>query len=180
MKPRVFLSVTAFALLGLALPPAARAQVSPFPVYSPGRLGGGTGFRPYFNNTLTGPRLSPYLLLGSNPATGFNNLPAVNFYLGVLPEIERRNTQALFQYDIQDLNRRTTALSLPSAEPELYLPTLGQTGHPVSFLNPAPYYNTGGAGRAPAVAGATAGGRQPGYQQGGGSDVSRYKKGPPK
>jgi hypothetical protein len=180
MRQRLFLSVTALALLGLALPATARAQYSPFPVYNPGRLGAGTGFRPYFNNTSTGPRLSPYLLLGNNPATGgFNNLPAVNYYLGVLPEIDRRNTQALFQYDIQNLNVRTAALSQVSPEAELFGGTLGPTGHGVTFLNPAPYYNTGGVARAPAAAGTpTSGSRAGTSPQGGGSEVSRYKGAP--
>jgi hypothetical protein len=157
MNQRLFLSVTAFALLGLVPPPAARAQYNPFPVYNPGRVGGGAaGFRPYFGNTLSGPRLSPYLLLNNNPAAGIGNLSAVNFYLGVLPEIERRNTQTLFQSEIQglteDLNRRTTAAPAVSGlESELFGGTLPPTGHGVAFLNPAPYYNTGGAGRGPAV-----------------------------
>jgi hypothetical protein len=181
MKQRLFLSVTAFALLGLAMPPAARAQYNPYPVYNPGRLGGGTTGGPYFPNTTSGPRLSPYLLLGTNPATGgLNNLPAVNYYLGVLPEIERRNTQALFQYDIQNLNQRTTALGQVSAEAELFGGTLGATGHGVTYLNPAPYYHTGGAGRAPAVASRPpSGGGQPGgTSQAGTADVSRYKGAP--
>jgi hypothetical protein len=183
MRQRLLLSVTALTLFGLVLP-AARAQYNPFPVYNPGRLGGGAPNTPYYPNTSTGPRLSPYLLLNTNPVTGVGSLPAVNYFLGVLPEIERRNTQTLFQSEITNLNQRMAAgFVAPGPEVELFGGTLPPTGHGVTYLNPAPYYHTAGGagrgaglGRVPPVAGATglapASSQQPTYIPGTGAKGS--------
>ena len=81
------------------------------------------------------PGLSPYLDLtrGGNRAT--------NYFLGTIPEIERRRNAAVFGSAILDLERRSTLPVEPAVE-EL-VPTLAQTGHPVAFMNYYPYYLLG-------------------------------------
>jgi hypothetical protein len=105
----------------------AEAQyVSPYnsrPVYSP----------------YSRPALSPYLDLtrGGNPAA--------NYYLGVLPELDRRAADTAYRAAILDLDRRTTTIAREVSDIVDILPG---TGHPVIFLNYAPYYGLGGPGRA--------------------------------
>src|SRR5260370_31720403 len=81
----------------------------------------GPGLISPYNSSFTrpGPNLSPYLnlLRGGNPAA--------NYYLGVVPEVERRNNAAQFSAGIQDLARR---LEAPAEGTEELLPTLPQTG----------------------------------------------------
>jgi len=104
----------------------ASAQYGPQygPVYRPGLYPYGT------------PGLSPYLDLtrGGNRAT--------NYFLGTIPEIERRKNAAVFGAAIQDLERRS-----PTTEPttEELVPTLPGTGHPVAFMSYYPYYLLGAA-----------------------------------
>jgi hypothetical protein len=102
-------------------PGAARAQYGP--IYRPGLYPSGT------------PGLSPFLDL----RRGGNR--AINYYLGTIPEIERRQNEAVFGSAILDLERRST-LPVESAVEEL-VPTLPQTGHPVAFMNYYPYYLLG-------------------------------------
>ena len=80
----------------------------------------------------TRPQLSPYLnfFRGGNPAT--------NYYLGVVPEFDRRQNQRQFGTALQDLERRPRT---PSGENEDILPTIQETGHPTYFLNYSSYYN---------------------------------------
>jgi hypothetical protein len=111
--------------LGLLSPAVANAQYanSPYgPLYRPGLYPYGT------------PGLSPYLDL----TRGGNR--AANYFLGTIPEIERRRNAAVFGAAIQDLERRNVAVE-PAIE-EL-VPTLPSTGHPVAFMNYYPYYLIG-------------------------------------
>ncbi len=110
-------------LVGLVLLCAgsAGAQYTPYP-------------RPYSSGypILPGPRLSPYLnlLRGGDPAA--------NYYLGVVPERERR---ILFGSAIQDLAQRPAAA--PPDSPDL-VPPLAETGHATYFNNTSTYFNTSG------------------------------------
>jgi hypothetical protein len=81
------------------------------------------------------PGLSPYLnlLRGGNPAA--------NYYLGVVPEFERRANTNLFSSELQELDRRL--LTSPTGEAREPQPALPGTGHPTSFMNFGPYYNFG-------------------------------------
>ena len=78
-----------------AVPARAQYPVSPYNQY----------FNPYSNppglNPGGGPRLSPYLnlLRGGNPAA--------NYFMGVVPEIDRRRYQAISQAQIQGLQLST-------------------------------------------------------------------------
>jgi hypothetical protein len=86
------------------------------------------------------PVLSPYLDLtrGGNPA--------VNYFLGTLPEIDRRATQARQGAAILDLDRRLEAP--PPGEPLLPTDVVGEvtkgalppTGHAAVFTNYSTYY----------------------------------------
>ena len=102
----------------------ASAQYGPQygPVYRPGLYPYGT------------PGLSPYLDL----TRGGNR--AANYFLGTVPEIERRRNAAQFGAAIQDLESRPGTTE-PNAN-EL-VPTLPGTGHPVAFMSYYPYYNLG-------------------------------------
>jgi hypothetical protein len=86
------------------------------------------------------PALSPYLdlLRGGNPAA--------NYYLGVLPELDRRATDTAFRSAILDLDRRT-ALIGREVETIGGVETLAGTGHAVQFLSFYPYYNIGAPSR---------------------------------
>jgi hypothetical protein len=120
-------SMTALALTLAGSAGTAFAQYGP--IYRPGLYPYGT------------PGLSPYLDLtrGGNRAT--------NYFLGTIPEIERRRNTAVFGAAIQDLERRSVVTE-PSAD-EL-VPTLPSTGHPVAFQNYYPYYLIGPAPNAQA------------------------------
>ena len=96
--------------------------------------------RPPGTNPGGGPRLSPYLnlLRGGNPAA--------NYYLGVVPEIDRRRYEAISQAQIQGLQ---VATSLPPVNPEDTDLTVATsiTGHPAVFNSTAAYF--GGVGPVP-------------------------------
>src|SRR5262245_12615133 len=116
--------LTAAALLLLAAP-AAFAQQS--------RYANPAGsYGPYAR-----PALSPYL----NMIRGGD--PAANYYLGVVPERERRALNVQFGSELQDLEQRTSAPAAGEREPAI--PELPVTGHPSYFLNYSTYYNLGGA-----------------------------------
>ena len=76
------------------------------------------GYAPYNRQQ---PQLSPYLnlLRGGDPAS--------NYYLGVVPERERRRNDALFRSSILDLEQRTQQL----AEAEEFTPLFAR------FMTPA-------------------------------------------
>jgi hypothetical protein len=82
-------------LLGLLAPGRAAAQQYAPPSYGP-------GFGSYSRG---GPALSPYL----NLTRGGN--PAANYFLGVLPEIDRRRTKAEQGREISDLELRSDVLA---------------------------------------------------------------------
>ena len=131
-----FASVALFVLAA-----AVHAQPSSTSSYNLNLFGPGL-VSPYNSSfTRPGPNLSPYLnlLRGGNPAA--------NYYLGVIPEVERRNNAAAFSAGIEDLSRR---IENPPAESEALFPTLQQTGHPVQFFNYSHYFGgSGGAGGRP-------------------------------
>lgn len=116
------------AVLVLLTAPAAFAQ--PYRNQSPPG-----GYGPY-----TRPGLSPYLnlLRGGNPAA--------NYYLGVLPERDRRAVGLEVGAQLQELSQRTDALAAPESGLGV-VRELPITGHPTYSLNYFGYYNFGGAGR---------------------------------
>src|SRR5262245_45255303 len=132
-------SLASLALLVLAT--AVHAQPSSTYPYNLNLYGPGL-VSPY-NSTFTrpGPNLSPYLnlLRGGNPAA--------NYFLGVVPEVERRQNAALFSAGIQDLARRIEAP--PEAAGEELFATLAQTGHPTQFFNYSYYFGGAGGPRPP-------------------------------
>jgi hypothetical protein len=87
-----------------------------------------------------GPRLSPFLnlLRGGNPAA--------NYYLGVVPEQERRRNEAFLGNSIQQLEQRVNTLG--AAEGDL-LTAQSQTGHPAVFFNTGPYFASTSGARMP-------------------------------
>ena len=104
---------------------AGEAPAQSLPPYLSNRPNYGVGFRP---------RLSPYLDL----ANGGD--PAVNYYLGTLPELERRSTQRLYGQAISGLEQQ--ALQPPpvaAADADLFTP-LTSTGHPTAFGNTGGYF----------------------------------------
>jgi hypothetical protein len=84
------------------------------------------------NNTYNRPPvLSPYLnLLPIRP-------PGVNYFLNVVPEMDRRQQFNQINSQLFDLERRQASAT---ATDEL-IPSLDSTGHAVGFMNFAPYYN---------------------------------------
>jgi len=137
MRRILVASLLSFAVLTWGVGKAAAQFVNPYtprPVYSP----------------YSRPALSPYLdiIRGGNPA--------VNYYLGTLPEMDRRAADTAYRAAILDLDRRTATIAREVSD---LIDVLPGTGHPVLFLNYSPYYTLGGPGRAvitPATTGTTA------------------------
>jgi hypothetical protein len=77
--------------------------------------------------------LSPYL----NMLRGGN--PAANYFLGVLPEFQRRQNARVFGAAIQNLDQRVEAPPATPEELELYTP-LKSTGHATAFNNTLNYF----------------------------------------
>ena len=97
-------------------------------------------FSPYARPNYVGsprPQLSPYLnlLRGGNPAA--------NYFLGVLPEFERRANAYQFSNAINDLEQRDL-MANPSEDP---LQLTSGTGHPTAFANTGSYFGTGASQR---------------------------------
>jgi len=119
------MAIAVLGLLGLLATGKACAQNSP---YYPGSYGGYG--RP------GGPALSPYLDLtrGGNPAA--------NYFLGVLPEIDRRRTKVEQGTAITDLERRTEAqgAQLQATDEVLGFTGLPPTGHAATFTTYGTYY----------------------------------------
>jgi hypothetical protein len=103
-----------------------RAWAQAGPYVTPG---GGYGNSPYGYGT---PRLSPYL----NLLRGGNT--AANYFMGVVPEVERRANAALYGSQIQELARRTEG----AAEAQDLFPRLTETGHPAVFANYGTYFGS--------------------------------------
>ena len=72
--------------------------------------------------------------------------PAANYYLGVVPERDRRVQSAQQGAAIQELEQRTGRRGAAGRDPDA-LPELPPTGHAAYFLNYSGYYQFGGAGR---------------------------------
>jgi hypothetical protein len=126
------LLLAAIAAIGLVLVPcAAQAHAQGF---YPGR----PGYYTPFNQ----PRLSPYLGLQ------LGNNPAVNYFLGTVPEVERRATQTIYGNAITNLQRQVTGLE----EEEDLFKVLPGTGHPAAFANYGGYFPALGQQRLPTQA----------------------------
>lgn len=83
------------------------------------------------NNPFARPRLSPYLNLLRGGS------PAANYYLGVLPEIDRRQQEHRVNQQLLDLEQRSAPLS---PDVQSLVPTLQETGHPTAFMALTPYF----------------------------------------
>jgi hypothetical protein len=92
-----------------------------------------------------GPNLSPYL----NMLRGGD--PAANYFLGVVPERQRRVNDRIFQSEIQDLMRRDEASATAGLSD-----VLPPTGHRAVFNNTFTYFNS--VGLRPATPQSPAGG----------------------
>jgi hypothetical protein len=122
----------------IALAASAQAQPSTTYPYNLNLRGPGL-ITPYGSSfTRPGPNLSPYLNLLRGGS------PAANYYLGVIPEVERRNNAAQFAAGINDLYRRSEAP--PQEATDEILPTLQPTGHAVQFGNYSGYFGSSGFG----------------------------------
>jgi hypothetical protein len=128
MKQLLLASVASLGVLLLGAAPNASAQYyNPYPSpYSqmPGLNPGG------------GPRLNPYLNF-------FRGNPAVDYYLGAVPEIDRRRYQLQSHSQILGLEQQLSTPVGPFGDEDL-LPPQSQTGHPVAFGNTAGYFGGGG------------------------------------
>jgi hypothetical protein len=115
---KLALLLTAVVLLLLAPGGSVHAQG-----YTPYRQ----GYGPYSR-----PLLSPYLnmLRGGDPAT--------NYYLGVIPEIDRRTNYARVRSNILNIEQQLEDQTAPTS-PAVTAP-LKSTGHPVTFLNTSGYF----------------------------------------
>jgi hypothetical protein len=112
------------ALAGLAFAGTASAQ-NVYPYMRP-------NYGPYYR-----PGLSPYLnlLRGGDPAS--------NYYLGTVPEFQRRQDARFFRAEIGNLDARLAASGAaptPEEDRDLLRP-LPSTGHPTAFNNTAGYFN---------------------------------------
>ena len=110
---------------------------------------GGAGYGA--GNPYGGPQLSPYLNLLRGGS------PAANYYLGVVPEVDRRANTAAFGAAISDLERRSLAAAV--GEGDLGEPTT-TSGHPTAFMNTGSYFGALNAPRT-APARASGGARRP-------------------
>lgn len=72
--------------------------------------------------------------------------PAANYYLGVVPERERRANDNYYQSGLMQLEQRQLS-SGGNIDLEDELPRLPGTGHGTAFLMYSPYYNMPSPGR---------------------------------
>ena len=126
MKRLISAALLAIVLAGTG---TARAQFQP-----PSAPNYGPGYRP---------QLSPYL----NLIRGGD--PAANYYLGTLPEFQRRANAQLFSTEISELDRRLLG-NVPTRE-QLFGQALPSTGHVTTFGNTLYYFgaNTPSRGQRP-------------------------------
>jgi hypothetical protein len=132
MRPAFVTAALSLAVLGTAGTGRVCAQAFPF-----GQAGQGYRAGLFPSGT---PGLSPYLDL----TRGGNR--AANYFLGTIPELERRRNAALFGSAIQGLEQRQRQTQ---AEVEELVPTLPETGHPVAFGSYYPYYSLGPSATSP-------------------------------
>ena len=126
-----FLGVAAATLAGVVLAGApARAQM----VYPYSRPNYGPGYTPM---------LSPYLNLLRGSTTGGvggDVNAATNYFLGTLPEFQRRSQANQFRSAINTLDLQM--LNPPATEEDLLLfRPLMQAGHPTAFNTTLTYFN---------------------------------------
>jgi hypothetical protein len=109
-------------------------------VVSPGAAQGplqSPGYRGLYN-AFNRPTVTPYLNL-TRPGN-----PAANYYMGVVPEFERREFEERSSDAINTLGREIGDRRVtddPLFDPRQLIPRLPQTGHPVGYLNYGSYYN---------------------------------------
>jgi hypothetical protein len=137
--------IVAVAGPALAAGPAAAQYNAPLnrPNYGP-------GYRP---------QLSPYLnfLRGGDPAA--------NYFLGVIPEQQRRANTQLFRQEISALELEAAQPRLAPQDADIFRP-LRQTGHPTAFGNTVTYFGQSNPLTRPSSAPAS---RQPAAAQKGGA-----------
>jgi hypothetical protein len=119
MKRIILVPLVAFAGLLVPAGPASAQLTYPY---------GPPAYGPFYT-----PMLSPYLnlLRGGDPAA--------NYFLGVLPEVQRRQNARMFGAAIQSLDQRAEAPAATPEELELYTP-LRSTGHATAFNNTLSYF----------------------------------------
>jgi hypothetical protein len=128
MKRLILFSLAAVVGVLLLSPGSASAQM----VYPPGPPAYGPGFQT---------PLSPYLNLLRGGMT------AANYYIGTIPEFQRRQDARVLQGQINTaLNYSTGVLGQAqlTAEEAQMLRPLKSAGHPTSFGNTGPYFSGGG------------------------------------
>jgi hypothetical protein len=128
-------AVFALGFLLAACNQSAWAQFGPYQPYGRAPT---TGYNP----SVRGPLLSPYLNLRPNAAS--------QYFLGTIPEEQRRFQYRQLSSEIQNLERQPP--SAPVAEEE-QVPRLSETGHGVTFMNMSPYYTFGSASSGAAAQG---------------------------
>jgi hypothetical protein len=120
MKLRQFaIGVALVGLIGLVICADVRGQYVPY-------------YRPVNNRYAQQGPVSPYL----NLLRGTNS--AVNYYLGVRSEVERRSA-----LQMQLLGQERVTQQIEQLGEELYQKLPG-TGHPSAFMNYGSYYSFGG------------------------------------
>lgn len=80
------------------------------------------------------PGISPYLNLLRNGD------PAINYYLGTVPEFQRRANASFFRSALIDLDQRATG-GAQTDEERLAIPLAG-SGHPTAFGNTSTYFGS--------------------------------------
>jgi hypothetical protein len=118
---RRFILPAVAALFGLTFLTASPASAQMTVPYGPPAYG------PYYQ-----PMLSPYL----NMLRGGD--PAANYFLGTLPEFQRRQNARIFQAEISSLDRVVQQPIAP--EGEVIVRPLWATGHPATFGANAVYF----------------------------------------
>jgi len=122
MSRLIGVSLAAWCLMLAAVETASAQRPPPYLYNQPNY---GPGFRP---------QLSPYLNL-----TGRND-PAVNYFLGTIPEFDRRYTKQLYGSAIGGLETQALNPTSPAApDVDLFTP-LATTGHPTTFQNTGGYF----------------------------------------
>lgn len=132
MQRRVLLAIAGIGL-AMAFGQQAYGQNYPTNIGAPVDRPKPPTFTPYNY----GPTLSPYLNL-----LRIGN-PAVNYYGLVRPELEFRANDARIFGDLNSIQHRLSAPATPVREKKSdESPRFSSTGHPVTFMNKAPYYRT--------------------------------------